>query len=238
MYKGKKFLAIIPARYGSKRLKLKNIKPFDGKPLLHWTLEASLNSKYIDYTIVSSDSQVILETIKNKQVIKQKRDYKLACDESSSYDVVLDSFNYFKSLYTEKIDYIILLQPTSPLRNSIHIDEAIENLFTKKATSIISVCECEHNPLLSNTLSKDCKMIDFLDKNIINKRSQDLETYYRINGAIYIIHNDAFIKEKAFYSKENTYAYVMQQKYSVDIDTILDFKIAEILLKNMKDMYE
>ena len=146
---------------------------------------------------------------------------------------ILDDFNLFDD-WMEKYDYIILLQPTSPLRDEKHIDESIELLFQKSANSIISVCEMEHSPLWSNTLPTDKSLTNFLPKES-QKRSQELETYYRLNGAIYICKVDKLLEEESFFLKDNIFAYVMDRKNSVDIDEEIDFIIATAIQKTFND---
>jgi len=222
-----RYLAIIPARGGSKRLSNKNILNLSGKPLIAWSIEAALKSKYIDYIVVTSDSDKILEIARNYDVITIKRPDELASDTAKSIDVIKHVIENVDGKY----DYLVLLQPTSPLRNEKHIDEAIELLDIKKADAIISVCEMEHSPLWSNTLPDDLSMKDFLRKDIKNKRSQDLPKYYRLNGAIYICKIDKLLKQNTLFLDENIYAYIMDRKSSVDIDDEVDFKLAEILIK-------
>ena len=141
---------------------------------------------------------------------------------------IIDFFEKNNNCY----NYIILLQPTSPLRASSHIDEAIELLDSKNADAIVSVCKVEHNPLWSNILPKDGSMKDFLHNDILNKRSQDLDVYYRLNGAIYICNVDKLKEEQAFFLKDNIFAYEMNGKSSIDIDEEIDFKLAKTLLSN------
>ena len=227
MYKNKKFLAIIPARGGSKRLPNKNILDLVGKPLIAYTIEAAKKSKYIDEIIVSSDSDNILNIAKEYNIKTIKRPDYLASDTAKTIDVLKHVMENIKNKY----DYIVLLQPTSPLRNEKHIDEAIELLDDKNADAIVSVCEIEHSPLWSNTLPSSLSMEDFLREEVKNKRSQDLDKYYRINGAIYICKMDALLKQNTLFLSKNIFAYVMDRKSSVDIDDEIDFKLAEVLLK-------
>jgi len=116
------------------------------------------------------------------------------------------------------------------LRTYNDVDTAIEFLFNKEADAVVSLCEMEHSPLWSNILPDDKNMQHFLSKEVINKRGQDLEIYYRLNGAIYICKIDVFLKQKSFFIKENIFAYEMSQKSSIDVDTQLDFDIANYLL--------
>jgi len=225
MLDDKTFLAVIPARGGSKRLPKKNILDLAGKPMIFWSIDAGIKSKYIDKIIVSSDDTEILKIAKQYGSETIVRPKELASDTASTFDTmkhVLDNVQAY--------DYVILLQPTSPLRTCNDIDKAIELLCQKEADAVVSVCEMEHSPLWSNTLPDDKNMQNFLPKELINKRGQDLETYYRLNGAIYICKIDEFIKQKSFFIKENIFAYEMTQKASIDVDTQLDFEIANYLL--------
>ena len=228
MYKDKTFLAIIPARGGSKRLPRKNVLDLCGKPLIAYSIEAGLKSKYVDKVVVSSDDDEILNISKSFRAETIKRPDELASDTATTFDAIKHTIDNF-----EKYDYIILLQPTSPLRNEKHIDEAIELLEAKKADSVVSICEMDHSPLWSNTLPEDGNMNNFLRDEVLNKRSQDLEKYYRLNGAIYICKTEKLLEEKSFFLKENIFAYVMDRKSSVDIDEEFDFKIVEVLKRDL-----
>lgn len=225
MYKNQTFLAVITARGGSKRLPRKNILSLGGRPLISWSITAGLSSLYIDKLIVSSDDNEILDISKKYNCDTIKRPKHLASDSATSFDVIKHTVEN-----TKKYDYIVLLQPTSPLRTSKHIDEAIKLLISKKADAVISVCEMDHSPLWSNTLSKDLSMDGFLRDEVLNKRSQDLEKYFRINGAIYICKTDKLLEEKTFFIKNNIFAYKMDRKSSVDIDEEIDFDLANILI--------
>jgi len=225
MYKDKIFLAIIPARGGSKRLPRKNILDLNGKPLISYSIEAGLNSKYIDNVIVSSDDDEILSIAKKFKAKTIKRPDVLASDTATSFDAIRHTIDN-----SDKYDYIILLQPTSPLRTVKHIDEAIELLEEKNADAIVSVCEMDHSPLWSNTLDESLSMNSFLRDEVLNKRSQELETFYRLNGAIYICKTERLLDEKSFFLNDNIFAYKMDRESSVDIDEEIDFKIAGLYL--------
>ena len=225
MLKNKTFLAIIPARGGSKRLPRKNILNLCGKPLISWSIEAGLKSKYIDKVVVSSDDTEILNISNEFKVQVIKRPNELASDTSTSFDVVQHAIDNLESY-----EYILLLQPTSPLRNENHIDKAIEILEEKNADAVISVCEMNHNPLWSNTLDDSLSMEGFISNNLLNNRSQDLKKYYRLNGAIYLCKTDKLLKEKSFFLKKNIFAYVMNSNNSIDIDRKEDFELASLYL--------
>lgn len=227
MYKNKTFLAIIPARGGSKRLPRKNLLELVGKPLISWSIEAGLQSKHIDKVIVTSDDEEILNISRKFATDILKRPKELASDTATTVDVIKHTIENVGSY-----DYIVLLQPTSPLRNFKHIDEAIELLKTKETDAVISVCEMDHSPLWSNTLPADGSMVNFKHESAIGKRSQDLEKYYRINGAMYICKTEKLLEEESLFLSDNIFAYVMSRENSIDIDEEIDFKIAESLIQS------
>ncbi|NCD13046.1 MAG: acylneuraminate cytidylyltransferase family protein [Epsilonproteobacteria bacterium] len=227
MLNGKTFLAIIPARGGSKRLPRKNVLEIGGKPLIAWSIDAAIKSSYIDKVIVTSDDAEILEIAQHYGADIVKRPIELAKDTATTYDAIKHTVDN-----VEKYDYIILLQPTSPLRNEQHIDEAINLLHVKQADAIVSVCKMEHSPLWSNVLPEDGDMSFFIRDEIKNRRSQDLSDYYRLNGAIYICKTENFLDEKTFFIKKNIFAYKMKRKNSIDIDEEIDFEICKVFLRD------
>ncbi len=227
MYKGKSFFALIPARGGSKRLPKKNLLELGGKPLLAWTIEAGLKSHYIDAVCVSSDDDAILTLAEGYGIDTIRRPECLAGDTIDTFDVVAHALEQSAMQY----DYIVLLQPTSPLREAHHVDAAIEQLHRHGADAVVSVCEMEHSPLWSNTLPENDSMEGFLDERFSHRRSQELPTYYRLNGAIYICNTVQLLQQKRFLIARNIVAYRMPRKVSVDIDEALDFQFAEFLLQ-------
>ena len=233
MYKGKAFLAIIPARGGSKRLPRKNLLDLCGRPLIAWTIEAGRESEYVDKVVVTSDDNEILEISEKFGANTIKRPNELASDTATTFDAIKHVIEN-----TEKYDYIVLLQPTSPLRNSKHIDEAIELLESKNADAVISVCEMDHSPLWSNTLPEDGSMRHFLRDEILNKRSQDLEKYYRLNGAIYICQTDKLLENKGFFLKNNVFSYIMDKICSIDIDDEFDFLVASKAMESESKIFK
>jgi len=230
MYKDKSFLAIIPARGGSKRLPRKNILDLNDKPLITYSIEAGLNSKYIDKVIVSSDDNEILDISKNYGALTIKRPAELASDTATTFDAIEHTIENI-----DRYDYVVLLQPTSPLRDENHIDEAIELLDEKEANAIVGVCEMEHSPLWSNTLDNSLSMQGFLRDEVLNKRSQDLEKYYRLNGAIYICKTEMLLQERTFLLKNSIFAYIMSRESSVDIDEKIDFILASTYMKEREN---
>ncbi|MDR8385175.1 MULTISPECIES: cytidylyltransferase domain-containing protein [Pseudomonas] len=223
-------LVIVPARGGSKRLPGKNLLKMQGKPLIRWTLEAALESQVGDLMVVNSDDDAILEEGKKLGIRTLKRPAYLAADTSSTYDVLVDTLEVLakENIRPKKI---MLLQPTSPLRNAENIRAAVQLMDETQASSIISVCPCEHSPLWSNVLGPKGSMADFLRPELLNQRSQDLPVYYRLNGSIYLANTEDFLREKGFFMADSV-AYIMKTEQSIDIDTYLDFKVCEALMGN------
>lgn len=229
MYNDKKFLAIIPARSGSKGLKNKNIKELNGKPMLAYSIEAALKSSIFDDIIVSTDSKNYADiAINHGASVPFLRPKYLSTDEATTNDVIV-----YNLLELEKAgkayDYFMVLQPTSPLRQAEDIVGAINLLFEKNANSVISVCEAEHSPLYMNKLDETLSLEQFLTKDTKTRR-QELPTYYRLNGAIYLCKVNYFLKYKDLY-KEKSYAYIMNRRNSVDVDDKFDFEMVENLIK-------
>lgn len=222
-------LAIIPARSGSKGLVNKNIKEFAGKPLLVYSIEAAIKSGKFSHVMVSTDSEEYATIAREYGAeVPFLRSEKTASDSASSWDVVTEVLQNYKEMGIV-FDTFTLLQPTSPLRKSEDIISAYQMLEEKEAISIVSVCEMEHSPLWCNTLADDFSMDGFLAKEQ-NKQRQKLPTFYRINGAIYTVKCDEFMKDTNIFRK-GCFAYVMSAENSIDIDTNLDFKIAEAIMK-------
>jgi N-acylneuraminate cytidylyltransferase/CMP-N,N'-diacetyllegionaminic acid synthase len=237
MDKDKKVLGIIPARGGSKGLLRKNIRDLAGKPLIAWTIETALKSGSFDRIIVNTDDPEIAAVgEKYGAQIPFLRPAELASDQAKGIDVVLHTINWYEAR-GECFDLLALLQPTSPLRNAFDIQEAVKLFIKKSAQSVVSVCESEHSPLWMNTIGDDLSMKNFLTKEISNTNRQGLKTYYRLNGAIYIADWN-YLKENGSFLGEDTYAYIMPQERSIDIDSDMDLKLAEFLLTQMNSYKE
>lgn len=230
MYEGKSILAIIPARGGSKGIPRKNIKTLAGKPLIAWSIEAGKKSKYIDRIIVSTEDKEIRDiSLIYGAEVPFLRPKELAQDNTSSVDTIVDVIMKLKDIEKLEYDFILLLQPTSPLRNEKHIDESIDLLISNldKYNALISVTELEHPVYWNRNIDDSQRLRNFMeyDKNK-NYRRQDFMKTYRLNGAIYLIKTDAFLNYKNFETKD-TLAYIMNRKSSIDIDCIDDLELAE-----------
>jgi len=226
MINGKSFLAIIPARGGSKGVPRKNIRLLAGKPLIAWTIEEAKKSKYIDRLILSSEDEEIIDVAKDWGCeVPFKRPNELALDDTPGVDPVIHAINTLP----EKYDYVCLLQPTSPLRKVEHIDGCIEKCINNNADSCVSVTEVDKHPYWMYELNKTEILVPLFDDEKLTRR-QDAEKVYVLNGAIYIAKSDFILNEKSFVG-ENTSAFVMDKISSLDIDSIEDFYFADFLLK-------
>lgn len=224
-------IAIIPARSGSKGLKDKNIKPLNGKPLMVYTIEAALKANVFDEVVVSTDSKKYAEiAIKWGASVPFLRSEELSSDNASSWDVVRDVLEKYKE-QGQNFNSFALLQPTSPLRKAEDIVKAYNTFYEKQANAIVGVTEVEHSPLWCGTLPEDHSLVGFFKSSVFNQPRQKLTPYFRINGAIYIVKTDYFQTTNDIY-KNKCYAYVMKRENSIDIDTALDFTIAEIIEKS------
>lgn len=224
-----KNLAIIPARSGSKGLKDKNIKLLNGKPLLAYSIEAAKESGIFNEIMVSTDSEEYADIAEKWGAsIPFLRNDELSNDTASSWDVVKDVVRRYKELGTE-FDTVTLLQPTSPLRTSDDIVNGYEVMVEKAANFVVGVCEMDHSPLWANTLPEDHSMENFIRPELVKMPRQSIPTYYRINGALYIVKIDYLMKSRNIY-EEKSFATVMRKQNSVDIDDQMDFTIAEVTM--------
>lgn len=223
MINNQKVLGLITARGGSKGVPGKNIRVVGGKPLIAWTIEAGKKSKYLDRLILSSDDETIIEVAQNYGCeVPFKRDASLAGDETPSIHVVLDALERCPGY-----DWIVLLQPTSPLRTADDIDGALEKCARLEAPACVSVCEAEQSPYWMYTV-ENSRLRPIVSAPLIERR-QDLPKVFSLNGSVYIADIEWVRKTKKFIS-EDTGAYVMPALCSIDLDTEYDFQRLERLL--------
>ena len=223
--------ALIPARGGSKRLPRKNVKLLHGKPLIAWSIEVAKASKYIDRVIVSTDDEEI-KKISEQYVAEVPflRPEHLSNDHASSFDVIKHAIGFLQ--LDQPNELIVLLQPTSPLRLVSELDTALEFFIAKNAKGIVSISETEYSPMWSNTLPENGCMSDFIRPEVQGKRSQDLPTFFRLNGSIYIYETLALLEQSKIFFDNNVYGFETALETAIDIDTGLDFLIAETIMKN------
>ena len=222
----KKVLAIIPARGGSKGVPRKNIRLLAGKPLLAWTIDEAKKSKYIDRLILSSEDDEIIEVARDFGCeIPFKRPVELAQDDTPGIEPVIHAINTLE----EKYDFVVLLQPTSPLRTVEDIDGCIQHCILTESPACVSLTEVQQSPYWMYHLDDNMKLKPFVQNVETINRRQDLPKVYVLNGAVYVAKSGFILNRKSFLSNE-TAGYIMSGKNSVDIDTELDFSYCEWLI--------
>jgi CMP-N,N'-diacetyllegionaminic acid synthase len=227
-------LGVIPARGGSKSIPRKNAKVIAGKPLLAWTVESALRSKTLNQVIVSTDDEEIAGIGRKWGArVPFIRPFELAQDDTPTLPVIQHAVSWLESTEGYIPEIVLLLQPTSPLRRTEHIDQAVELLLQTGADSVVSVCLSEQSPYWMKRLEGD-RVFPFLNKAPEYTRRQDLPRVYRLNGALYATRYDVLMRQRRILG-EDTRAIVMDAGSSIDIDSQLDFKIAEMLLAERID---
>ncbi|WP_322923964.1 acylneuraminate cytidylyltransferase family protein [Paenibacillus campi] len=221
----KSVLAIIPARGGSKGIPRKNIKDFAGKPLIVWTIEEARKSKYITRLIVSSDDDEIIAVAQQYGCEAPfKRPQQLAEDHTSGMLPVLHALQ----MLDHKYDYVMLLQPTSPLRTTQDIDNCIEYIMDTDSSFVVSVSETSKSPYWMYTLDEQKMMQKLIPTANTPGIRQQLSKTYALNGALYIGKSELFQLHQTFLTSE-TKGFIMPYERSFDIDSPLDFWICEQL---------
>lgn len=221
-----KRIAIIPARSGSKGLKDKNIIDLCGKPLIAYSIEAALETRLFDHVIVSTDSEHYAEIAQHYGAEVMMRGEALSNDKATTFMVLED---ILKNRLQESIDYFVLLQPTSPLRTSKHITEAIEKFESKieHFDFLVSMKEAEHAKVLVNPIDDD-ESLKYFDTDFSNYRRQGYKDYSP-NGAIFIAKPDSYLEQKHFFGAK-ALSYIMSAEDSVDIDGALDLVVAKEII--------
>ena len=228
MINGKKVLAIIPARGGSKGLPGKNILELGGKPLIAWTIEAAQKSKYIDRLILSSEDKQIISVAQDWGCeVPFIRPAELALDKTPGIDPVLHAINTL----TEKYDHVVLLQPTSPFRNVADIDNCIKFCILNKAPACVSVVEASENPYWMYSMDSEKKINHLIKRKMETYQRQLLPEIFILNGAVYVAETAYILKNKNFLG-DSTIGFKMPKERSIDIDSKLDFFYAEFILMN------
>ena len=232
VYKGNKFLAVVPARGGSKGIHKKNIVMVNGRELITYTLDAAKGSKYLDEIIVSTDSDEIASVAEREGIKVMARPAELAQDESKIIDVLLDVVH---RLSGENYDYLVLLQPTQPLRLPTHIDCAIEEMIDQNHTSLVSVFPAKNHPLLMRRMDTDKKLTRLIDKGSTVRR-QDFEKFYVVNGTIYINRIKDMGPDTSL--NDNKYGFLMPSEFDLDVDEPEDLERLAQIIKNSSAINE
>jgi len=233
MYKNKKFLAIIPARGGSKGLPGKNIKEICNKPLIAWSIEAGLKSKYLDEVSVSTDYESIANISKEYGAnVPFLRPENLASDTATSFDAVKYSIDYYKNELGKEFDYIVLLEPTSPLREDSDIDNMIEKLIENKEKfdSIISMGEVHEHPSIMKKIVNTNSLDNYCQELELKSRRQDNDVAYFPYGVAYMVKIDSFLEEETFYTSRNTF-FEIKRYQCYEMDDMYDFLAIENIMK-------
>lgn len=216
-----KILAIIPARGGSKGLPRKNIKMLAGKPLIAWTIEEAKKSKYITSLILSSEDNEIIEIAEKYGCnVPFRRPIEIAQDDTAGIMPVLHAIEKCPGY-----DYVVLLQPTSPLRTVEDIDGCIAKVILNNAPSCVSITEVEKSPYWMYKLQEDGRMKSVIEGTLITSR-QELPTIYNLNGAVYVAEVEWLKQNQSFLTSE-TVGYIMDKANSIDIDTEEDFQYCQ-----------
>jgi N-acylneuraminate cytidylyltransferase/CMP-N,N'-diacetyllegionaminic acid synthase len=226
--------AVITARGGSKSIPGKNIALVGGKPLIAWTIEAALRSPSLARVLVSTDDPGIRKVaIKWGAEAPFLRPDELAQDESPHIPVVIHAVDWLETMEKQKLDYVLLLQPTNPFRTTEDIESSIQLIIEKDGDSVVSVCEALSHPYLVKRIGDDGKLHPFIPTPEGYLARQTLPAAYVLNGAIYLVKRDVIMNQKTFHT-DRTYAYLMPAERSLDIDTPWDLYVADLVLKDRK----
>ena len=222
-------LVIIPARGGSKGIPHKNIKPLNGKPLIHYTIDCARQIVSDEDICVSTDDQEIIKCVEDYGLqVSFVRPAELATDTAGTYEVLLHALDYYED-QGKNYDTVILLQNTSPFRTSTHVKEAMQ-LYREGVDMVVSVKECSANPYYC-VFEENAEGWLYVSKGdgIITRR-QDAPKVYEYNGAIYIINANS-LKQMPLYAFPHRVKYVMDEMSSLDLDTMYDWQMAEMISK-------
>ncbi len=223
-------LGLIPARGGSKGIPRKNIVDVGGKPLIAWTIEAARAADGLERVVVSTDDEEIASVARQYGAeVPFLRPAGLAKDDSASMDVVLHAMNWLESEEDYSADYLMLLQPTSPLRKKADIEGAIRLAEENEAKSVVSLCLCGKHPYWTRAVDAEGRIFLFLQDGQSITRRQDLPEAYNLNGAIFLARWEV-LAEKKSWDTDATYAWVMNKERSLDIDELLELHIADLIL--------
>jgi N-acylneuraminate cytidylyltransferase/CMP-N,N'-diacetyllegionaminic acid synthase len=232
MINGKSVLAIITARGGSKEVPGKNIKDLEGKPLIAWTIEAARRSKYVDRILVTTDSpKIIRVAVEAGAEAPFQRPAELSGDLAKQEDAISHAMDWVEN-DEHKYDYVMILTPTHPLRSEEEMDAVCEELDGRpEARGILTLMKANSHPLFANTLPEDGCLANFVPEELKLKNRQELPDYYQISGSTVLCEWDYFREEGSLLG-DRTYAHVTDAVTGHDINTRLDFLVAETLMRD------
>ncbi|MBI3793720.1 MAG: acylneuraminate cytidylyltransferase family protein [Nitrospinae bacterium] len=234
MFKGKSYLGIVPARGGSKGLPGKNIKDLCGEPLIAWSINAGLGCEYIDELMVTTDSREIADVAERFGAkVPFLRPKELATDVSTSFSVIEHAVEFYKNELGKKFDYIVLLEPTSPLRDKRDVYNSIEQLSEHpKASAIVGICKTEgQNPAFLVKKKSDDFLVGYENEDMRVLRRQDIQDVFFLEGSIYICQTDVYLDKKTFYHG-GTIGYEVPKWKSLEVDDEYDMVTAEAIMRH------
>ena len=233
-----KVLAIIPARKNSKELPKKNISLFCGKPLITWTIESALDSGIFDKVMVSTDCETTASiSIENGAEVPFLRPTSISGSNSDIKDTIKDVLKKYSDRLKIDFDAFCLLQPTSPLRNHLHIRKAFKMFENKSLKQLVSISRVRKHPAWMKKINSDGFLENYISPINTSLHRQKLDPVFILNGAIYISKSDTFSETGSLHGESSGY-YEMEEAVSVDIDNALDFAYAEFLMRNYSDTFE
>jgi CMP-N,N'-diacetyllegionaminic acid synthase len=225
-------LAVIPARGGSKAIPRKNLAALAGKPLIVWTIEAARASQCLSRVVVSTDDPEIADVAAASGAgVPFIRPAELAQDETPAIEPILHAVDWLNKHEGYRPDFVMILQPTSPLRQAEDIDAAVRLAHEQKADAVVSVSPAHKHPFWMKRVTEDGRLENFFEQPKEYVRRQDLPPAYELNGAIYLVQRELLIKSKTFYT-DRTFAYVMPHERAVDVDDSWDLYLADLILRN------
>ena len=225
-------VALIPARGGSKGIPRKNLAPLAGRPLIAWTIAAALGSADLSRVIVSTDDEEIAKVAREHGAeVPFLRPPELAADDSGALGVALHTLDWLAETEGGEPEYLLLLQPTSPLRRTADIDGAIGLARARNADAVVSVGPAEPHPFLTRRVGETGALSSFILLSEKPARRQDFPPAYVLNGALYLNRSTSLRATRTF-EPEGALAFLMPAERSLDIDTPLDLRLAAVLLQS------
>jgi len=223
-------LAIIPARSGSKGLPDKNIIDLNGKPLVYHTIQAAIASGCFDEVMVSTDSEKYAEIARNcGAAVPFLRSEIMSSDTAGSWDAVREVLSNYQKI-GQIFDYITLLQPTSPLRTAEDIRGLFQLLAKEDVHNVVSVTEVDHPVQWCFRMRNNNSMEEMATSQYTYTRRQELDTYYRENGAIYTVDARKIMDPSYNFYADACHGYIMDRRNSIDIDSEIDLLIARVYM--------
>lgn len=228
--KNPRIVGLITARGGSRSVPRKNVAMVGGKPLIAWTIDAALGSGVLDAVIVSTDDPKIA-TVARRCGAEAPflRPAELARDETPHLPVVAHALRWLETARGWTPEYLMLLQPTSPLRTSADIRGAVKLAADKKADAVVSVSPARHHPYICVRADRRSRLSPFDPSVPLDLRRQDFPPAYTMNGAIYLVRSRTVLEQKTFYPPR-TFAYMMPAERSLDIDEAWELRLAGLML--------